>query len=76
MLTFCFDILHAIAALIRASHCIAAESDHLEVSAVSIVSILWAKEERKLTWISFQIIYFSLNLWIGLHMGPAQWYLN
>jgi len=35
-----FDILHAIAKLIRASHCIAANSDHFEVFAVSFVLML------------------------------------
>jgi len=39
---FWFDILHAIAELNRASHCIAANSEYFEGSAVSAVMILWA----------------------------------
>jgi len=42
LLVFWFDILHAIAELDRASHCIAANSEYFDVSVVSIVVILWA----------------------------------
>jgi len=42
LLIFCFHILHVTAGLNR-SHCIAANSDYLEVFAVSIVIKLWAK---------------------------------
>jgi len=41
-LVFCFDILHAIAELNRASHCIIPKNVYFEVSAVSIVMMLWA----------------------------------
>ena len=37
------DILQTVAELNRVFHCIAANSDYFEVSAVSIVMILWTK---------------------------------
>jgi len=40
LLVFRFDILHPIAELNRASHCIAANSQYFEVSIVSIVVML------------------------------------
>jgi len=43
VLVFLFDIFHAVAELNRISYCIAADSDYFEVSAVSIVTMLWAK---------------------------------
>jgi len=38
-----FDILHAVSELNGASHCIAANGDYFEVSAVSIIILLQAK---------------------------------
>jgi len=42
LLFFWFEILHAIAELNKASHCIAANSEYFEVSIGSIVMMLWA----------------------------------
>jgi len=38
-----FDILHAVSELNGASHCIAANGDYFEVSALSIIIMLQAK---------------------------------
>ena len=60
LLVFWFDILHAIAKYNRTSHCIAANSEHFEVSIVSIVMILWA---IGFTSFAFHIIWLFLS-WI------------
>ena len=59
-LIFWFDILHSVAELNKASYCIAANSDYLEVFAVWIVMMLRAKTENN----HLELVYKLGNLFV------------
>jgi len=65
LVVFGLDILHAIANLNRASHCIAADSEYFEVFVVSIVVMLWAiGRASKLHYFPNYLFFFESLSWI------------
>jgi len=63
LLVFLCDILHAIAKLNKASPCVAANSEHFDVSMLSTVMMLWACGRAYVDFIYFPNYFFSLS-WI------------